>query len=610
MSSPDRSTISTGRAWLLTVLVAAALWASLASLPGAGVSPDGRSIVAPAALLCSVLAMFGLRSLPIRWVVRAMSLASGALLARFGELGALEGFSGSWKVLVWLGATAAALALAPSSRAIPGHEPGIALRAADVPAPDASVPHAERATGAARVPASLVVAAVALVGAAALLIGPRTAQAFPVGARVGDALDLLDARQDNALVATDRLDMTARPRLSDEVVMTVRSPIASFWRTETFDVWDGSAWTRSDDGARLLADGVVEPSPEDVAAARGDESTQEFRIEIGYATAVPSAPSAVQVESPFELAQREDGTLSSPIEPMGNGTVYTVTSRQVDATPELLAAAGDEEVPPGILERYAEPPIATERVRELATQITAGAGTDQQRVQRIEDWLDSNTEYSQDAPLSPQGVDVVDDFLFDTKLGWCEQIASSLVVLARSSGVPARLATGFTQGEWDPVGGRFVVRERDAHAWAEVWFPEIGWVTFDPTATVPLAGTDEATPGADARDWREIGGAALVLVALVALVAGPVRRLVTRWRNRRRVLRSHRSAARNRWDVRAEDEIERRGRAAGIERDPGATLPRYAAEVAAAVQDPGVVDQAEQIERHRYGPTREPVDVG
>ncbi len=99
--------------------------------------------------------------------------------------------------------------------------------------------------------------------------------------------------------------MTTRPRLTDRVVMTVRSPIASFWRAETFDVWDGSAWTRSDDGARLLADGVVEPSPEDVAAARGDESTQEFRIEIGFATAVPSAATAVQVESAQQLAQRE-----------------------------------------------------------------------------------------------------------------------------------------------------------------------------------------------------------------------------------------------------------------------------------------------------------------
>jgi hypothetical protein len=202
---------------------------------------------------------------------------------------------------------------------------------------------------------------------------------------------------------------------------------------------------------------------------------------------------------------------------------------------------------------------------------------------------------------------VVDDFLFDT-LGWCDRSPAAWScwhAVGRASPPGDQLH----QGSGTRSAGRFVVRERDAHAWAEVWFPRDRLVTFDPTAT-PLAGTDEATPGADARDWREIGGAALVLVALVALVAGPVRRLVIRWRNRRRVLRSHRSAARNRWDVRAEDEIERRGRAAGIERDPGATLPRYAAEVAAAVQDPGVVDQAEQIERHRYGPTREPVDVG
>ena len=96
--------------------------------------------------------------------------------------------------------------------------------------------------------------------------------------------------------------------------------------------------------------------------------------------------------------------------------------------------------------------------------------------------------------------------------------------MARSVGVPARLATGFIPGEFDQAGGRFIVRERDAHAWAEVWFPETGWVTFDPTAAVPLAGTEEATPGAAAIDWREVGGALLLLVGLGALLGGPVRR--------------------------------------------------------------------------------------
>ena len=108
----------------------------------------------------------------------------------------------------------------------------------------------------------------------------------------------------------------------------------------------------------------------------------------------------------------------------------------------------------------------------------------------IESWLGANTKYSLNAPLSPSNVDVVDDFLFRSRVGWCEQIASSLVVLARSAGIPARLVTGFVPGSRDALTGRFVVRERDAHAWAEIYFPGIGWQGFDPTASVPLAGDD------------------------------------------------------------------------------------------------------------------------
>src|SRR5690606_28354450 len=133
--SADRGTISTQRVWLLTALVSIQLWSSLSSLPSNG---GGRRWAAEAAALCAVLAMFGLRSVPIRWVVRGLSLVSGMLLARFGEFGAVGGLGGSWRVLVWLGATAAALALAPSSRAVPGRAPGVVIRAEDLPPADES----------------------------------------------------------------------------------------------------------------------------------------------------------------------------------------------------------------------------------------------------------------------------------------------------------------------------------------------------------------------------------------------------------------------------------------------------------------------------------------
>ncbi len=616
MSSPspsaDRRTISTQRVWLLTALVAVQLWSALSSLPSNG---GGRRWAAEAAALCAVLAMFGLRSVPIRWVVRGLTLVSGMLLARFGEFGALGGLGGSWRVLVWLGSTAAALALAPSSRAVPGRAPGVVIRAEDLP-PAADLAgrpgerdHVDQLTegppprSRGGVPVALVVAAIALIGASSLLLGPRVSNSFPVGSSVGDIVDLGDNRGDNVLVASDTLDMTKRPRLSDRVVMTVRSRLASFWRTETFDEWDGSTWTRSG-GARgsYLQDGQVIASPDDLAAIEGTDSTQEFRIEVGFATAVPSAPSPVQVDSDQQLAQRPDGTLVSPMRPLSRGTTYTVTSRQLPLTPELLRAGDARAIPDSILEDYARPPVATERTVELAREITDGVEGNFEKVRAIERWMDDNTEYSLDAPLSPEGVDVVDHFLFDSRLGWCEQIASSLVVMARIAGVPARLVTGFAPGEWDAVGGRFVVRERDAHAWAEVWFPEAGWVTFDPTAQVPLAGTEEATPGAAAVDWREVVGALLLVVGVVSLAAGPVRRFVERRGERIRARRRHRRLVRERWDVAEEARIEAVGRAAGRAREPQETVAAYAGAVAELTGDAELAERGRAVDEHRYAP--------
>ena len=448
-----------------------------------------------------------------------------------------------------------------------------------------------------------MIAAVALIGASSLLIGPRVSNSFPAGSRVGDVIDLGDDRGDNVLVATDTLDMTTRPRLSNRVIMTVRSQIASFWRTETFDEWDGSSWSRR--GGRTgsyLDDGTVVASPEDLAAIDGTDSTQEFRIEIGFATAVPSAPSPVQVDSEQQLAQRPDGTLVSPERPLSRGTTYTVTSRQLPVTPELLRSTDGETIPSSILDEYAAEPVATARTVELVRQITDGVEGNVDKVRALERWMDDNTEYSLDAPLSPEGVDVVDHFLFDTRLGWCEQIASSLVVMARIAGVPARLVTGFAPGEWDAVGGRFVVRERDAHAWAEVWFPEAGWVTFDPTAQVPLAGTDEATPGAAAVDWREVVGALLLVVGVVSLAAGPVRRVVERRGDRIRARRRHRRLVREHWDVAEEARIEAAGRAAGRVREPQETVATYAGVVAELTGDAELAARGRSVDEHRYGP--------
>ena len=109
----------------------------------------------------------------------------------------------------------------------------------------------------------------------------------------------------------------------------------------------------------------------------------------------------------------------------------------------------------------------------------------------IERWLDANYTYTLDL-ADPHGAEPIEFFLDTRKKGHCEYFASAFVVLARAAGIPARNVNGFYGGEWNEYEGRIAVRAGDAHAWAEVYFPGAGWVTFDPT---PPARVDELGRG-------------------------------------------------------------------------------------------------------------------
>ena len=180
------------------------------------------------------------------------------------------------------------------------------------------------------------------------------------------------------------------------------------------------------------------------------------------------------------------------------GSVYTVISERVQVDADVLRAQGDlgeffagfrdaaggEELDP-FLEL---PASTTQRTIDLASSLRTPGESTYDTILAYEAWLGANTEYDLDAPVPTDGADAVDDFLFESQLGFCEQIASTLTIMLRSQGVPARLATGYVPGDRDRVSGVWNVRASDAHAWVEVWFPQTGWQPFDPTAEVPLAG--------------------------------------------------------------------------------------------------------------------------
>jgi transglutaminase-like putative cysteine protease len=133
---------------------------------------------------------------------------------------------------------------------------------------------------------------------------------------------------------------------------------------------------------------------------------------------------------------------------------------------------------------YLQLPPLDPRIPELARAMTAGAATDLDRARAIERRLRADYGYTLELP-DHQVADPLAYFLFTRKQGHCEYFASAMTVMLRTAGIPARLATGFQSGVYNPITDFWLVRASDAHAWVEAWIPGRGWTTFDPTPPDP-----------------------------------------------------------------------------------------------------------------------------
>lgn len=567
----------------VTLLTAMSVGLATRSVPTSG-SPLSGFL---AGALAAVLAVVALRSVPLRVVVPAVCLLGAAVIVRFGQLDATE-VASSPRLLLWVVSTAGAIVSAT-----------IVARQS---MPEMLHSTSEVSPHGPPIRAFALVAAACVLGA--LLLGPTAAARF-TGSALGSSPDFTQNNRQNSLAASDSLDMTNRPRLSDRIVMTVQASRGSFWRSDIFERWDGTTWRRGSDAMAFLPDGRVRPDQFDLAAVAGDELTQVVTIQQGFASAVPAAPSAVSITSAEPIVQRPDGTLVSALNPLGKGATYKVVSRAPAVSETILESIDGTSTPTEVLTRFASPPVATERTAELARKIDAGAATPYDKVRAVERWLSENTTYSLDAPLSPRGADVVDNFLFESRVGWCEQVASSMVVLLRLQGVPARLATGFVPGDWDPIARRYDVRESDAHSWTEVWFAGVGWVGFDPTADVPLAPDTPTTSGV--LGWLVDHLVALLAALVVVLVLWvPATALVGRSVAAARGRRGRRRRAET-WAATTTRELDRIGERIGVERRPSETSSRYADRLGGCFAEPDAANQVRSagasIDRDIYSPS-------
>lgn len=348
---------------------------------------------------------------------------------------------------------------------------------------------------------------------------------------------------------SESLDTSIRGPMADEVVMRVRAPQPDFWRGQTFADYDGRFWYADADlGDPAEGPAIdVPPSIGDVDPERWGVDTERFVqtyvVEVDQPNIVFAAYRPVQVIFDGSVWRRPDGALRADVV-VTAGSVYTVVSERPMVTADVLRSQGDVAAgmapgPNADRDRYlAVPASVTDRTRALAAELALPNATTYDTVMAMQDWLGRNVAYDLDAPVPAEGTDAVDDFLFESRRGFCEQIASALAVMLRLQGVPARLVTGYVPGERDRVSGVWTVRASDAHAWVEVWFPNVGWQAFDPTASVPLAGERQpATVGGDllrgASDaLRDHGRSMLALAAIGAVLALAVRAART-WRARR-----------------------------------------------------------------------------
>ncbi|MGD8239821.1 MAG: transglutaminase domain-containing protein, partial [Armatimonadota bacterium] len=349
------------------------------------------------------------------------------------------------------------------------------------------------------VASSVLLVAVAALGAAAgtglhrVMPTLATALAKQIGATRADPATLESLSTD---IDTELQVGQGPIELQHIELMYIRCGEARLWRTAVYDEYMGNGWRRSlrrgrGAGARGQP---VDLRQRRLVAVRGPQRIVEQTVEplTELPEELPAAAQPVRVQ--FEWPGYE--TRVFVVDAYGcvrlrwsppTGSEFTVWSAVSNATGDDLRGAPnvDRTRFPGT---YLRLPLETAvEARGIAEHIAGDAPTAYDKAVAIADYLRENQAYTLDGPYIPEHRDAAIDFLTRHRRGACDLFATAFVVLARAQGVPARVAVGYNTGEYDPEEQAYLVHEDQAHAWAEVYFPGYGWITFDPSAGATLA---------------------------------------------------------------------------------------------------------------------------
>jgi protein-glutamine gamma-glutamyltransferase len=250
------------------------------------------------------------------------------------------------------------------------------------------------------------------------------------------------------------------------------------WRGLAFDYYDGRSWSRTD-SHRIQTPGQGQFYKLETSAKGANLLFQTFFVEALSTDVVFAANKALAISRDVGKLQQDSNQCLFAARPPFTKLRYSAISDLSRVNPDEFQNTGD--VPPDNLSIYLQKPISDPRITELAGQATEGAASGYSRALQMERYLRSHYRYSLELPKIPKSKDPLSAFLFETKKGHCEYFASAMAIMLRSIGIPSRLINGFQSGEYNQIGGHWIVRQYNAHSWVEAYFPSSGWVTFDPT---------------------------------------------------------------------------------------------------------------------------------
>ncbi|MCB0211351.1 MAG: DUF4129 domain-containing protein, partial [Anaerolineae bacterium] len=287
------------------------------------------------------------------------------------------------------------------------------------------------------------------------------------------------------------------PELSEQIALRIgleidapEDPMPRYrWRSLTYDRYTGRGWQTgpTQPFSYEAGDPTTSTIPPNRRVLRQNVHVVEPQGGRLYA-----AGDLLTANQPYQVAWRGPG---DPFGIIIKADSYQVEALVSTASEASLRAAGTA-YPEGIARRYLSlPQSLPPRVLALARDLTVDAPTPYDRAKAIESYL-RHFPYTLTLSTPPRQRDIVDYFLFDLQRGYCDYYASSMVVLARAAGLPARLAVGYATGTYDAATQQYMVTAADAHSWPEVYFPGYGWIAFEPTAAqlISDSGPEVAAP--------------------------------------------------------------------------------------------------------------------